>query len=81
MRVSMAAMALTLIIATMGAVCAEPRVRSGDMPGRERERFFDPLSPPVPHIELRDGRPAPVVETGKKPRPVKRKKCRGARRC
>ncbi len=75
------AAALLLTIVTIDATVAQ-RIPSSAMPGRERQQLFDPLSPPVPRIELRDGRPAPVYEIGrKKPRPAKRKKCRGGKRC
>jgi hypothetical protein len=76
-----AAAALLLVIAATDATFAQPRIPSSAMPGREREQLFDPLSPPVPRIELRDGRPAPVFEIGKQRRPAKRKRCRSGRRC
>jgi hypothetical protein len=78
-RVVAAAFLLTIV--TIDATFAQSRIPSSAMPGRERQQFGDPLSPPVPHIELRDGRPAPVFEIGKQRRPAKRKKCRSGRRC
>jgi hypothetical protein len=74
------AAALLLTIVTIDATFAQ-RIPSNAAPGRERQQLFDPLSPPVPRIELRDGRPAPVFETGKPSRPAKRKRCRSGRRC
>lgn len=76
-----AAAALLLVIAAIDVTFAQPRIPSSAMPGREREQLFDPLSPPVPRIELRDGRPASVFEIGKQRRPAKRKRCRSGRRC
>lgn len=74
------AMALLLAIAAIDAAAAQARVPSGAMPGRERQQLGDPLRQPVPRIELRDGRPAPVVQTRPAKRPVKRKnRCRGSR--
>jgi len=69
-----------LTIVTIDAAFAQ-RIPSSAMPGRERQQLFDPLSPPVPRIELRDGRPAPVYEIGKTTRPAKRKQCRRGKRC
>ena len=74
------AAASLLTIVTIDAAFAQ-RIPSSAMPGRERQQLVDPLSPPVPRIELRDGRPAPVYEIGKTKRPAKRKKCRRGKRC
>ena len=81
MRTAIAAAVLVLAISADAAFAQ--RIPSSAMPGRERQQFGDPLGPPVPRIELRDGRPAPVFETGKDTRPAKRRKCRtrGAKRC
>jgi hypothetical protein len=75
-----AAVALLLAFMTIDAAVAQ-RIPSSAMPGRERQQLGDPLSPPVPRIELRDGRSAPVFEVGKPRRPAKRKRCRSGQRC
>jgi hypothetical protein len=80
MRKAIAASIFALIIFAAGAACAAPKVPSSELPGRERERFFDQPNP-VPRIELRDGKSKPVIEPRKQTRPVKRKKCRGSKRC
>jgi hypothetical protein len=63
------------------AAHAQSGIPGGNRPGRERERFFDPVQTQAPRIQLRDGRPAPVFETTRTKRPAKRKECRGGRRC
>ncbi len=82
MRAAFAAAVVALTVAVTGVACAQPRIPSSEKSGRERERFLDQPVPPVPRIELRDGRPKPLFET-KQTRPLKRRKCRvrGSRRC
>jgi len=79
MRTALATAAFALVTLAVAEAWAQPLVPPGARPGRERQQLGDPLANPVPRIELRDGRPAPVFETGKKP--SKRKKCRSGRRC
>jgi hypothetical protein len=73
MRTTIAA-ALILTVVSAEAALAQ----RGAMPGRERQDLFFNPTPSAPQIQLRDGRPAPVIETKprKKPRPVKRKRTR-----
>jgi hypothetical protein len=54
------------------------RAQRGAAPGRERQDLFFNPTPSAPQIQLRDGRPAPVIETAprKKTKPVKRKRTR-----
>jgi len=82
MQAAIAAALLTLTMMVAGVACAQPRIPSSEQPGRERERFLEQPYPPVPRIELRDGRPKPLFET-KQTRPLKRRKCRvrGSKRC
>ncbi len=82
MQTAIAAALLTLTMMVADAACAQPRIPSSEQPGRERERFLDQPFPPVPRIELRDGRPRPLFETNETRR-LKRRKCRvrGAKRC
>jgi hypothetical protein len=82
MRAAFAAAVVALTVAVTGVACAQPQIPSSEQPGRERERFLDQPYPPVPRIELRDGRPRPLFET-KQTRPLKRRKCRvrGSKRC
>jgi len=75
MRTTFAATALFLTAVLGDAAWAQ---RSGAMPGRERQDLFFNPTPSAPQIQLRDGRPAPVIEPAprKKTKPVKRKRSR-----
>jgi hypothetical protein len=68
--------AVLLIVALASDALAQtaPRIPSSDLPGRERERFIDQPFPPVPRIELQDGRPKPVIEQRKKAKPKRNKR-------
>ena len=79
MRIALATAAFALVTLGVAGACAQPLIPPNARPGRERQQLGDPLGNPVPRIELRDGRPAPVFETGKKS--SKRKKCRSGKRC
>jgi hypothetical protein len=79
MRTALASAAFALAIVAAGEACAQPLIPPSARAGRERQQLGDPLGPTVPRIELRDGRPAPVYETGRKA--AKRKKCRTGKRC
>jgi hypothetical protein len=58
-----------------------PTIPNSALPGREREQLWGRPGPPlgVPQIELRDGRPAPVIQPSKKRKPVKRRNNRTRR--
>jgi hypothetical protein len=72
-------MAVALILTAMAADAA--LAQRGVAPGRERQDLFVNPTPSAPQIQLRDGRPAPVIETAprKKTKPVKRKRSRTKR--
>lgn len=71
--------ALVLIAAVVAADAAFAQA-PGAMPGRERQQLGVPSGPQTPRIELRDGRPAQVIQTPKR-KPPKRKRSRtGTRR-
>jgi hypothetical protein len=74
-----AAVLLLVMLAGDTLAQAAPRIPSSATPGRERERFIDQPFPPVPQIELQDGRPAPVITSPNQQRPAKRKKSRGSK--
>lgn len=73
MRATIAAAAILAVLAADAALA-----QRGANPGRERQDLFFNPTPSAPQIQLRDGRPAPVVEPAprKKPKPVKRKRPR-----
>jgi len=81
MRTAFAGAALALATLVAAEACAQPLVPPNARPGRERQQLGDPLGPPVPRIELRDGRPAPVFQTRKATRSAKRSRCRAGTRC
>ena len=62
---------LTAALMSGDALAQRPQIPSSAMPGRERERFIDQPFPPVPRIELQDGRPKAVIE---QPEKAKRKR-------
>jgi hypothetical protein len=72
-----AVLLLIAVLARDALAQARPQVPSSALPGRERERFIDQPYPPVPRIQLQDGRPAPVITTPDRKRPAKRKRSRG----
>lgn len=71
MRAAVSALVLIAAVASADAALAQTR---GAMPGRERQQLGIPSGPQTPRIQLRDGRPAPVIETPQKRKPVKRKR-------
>ncbi len=75
MRVAVSALVLIAAVAAADAALAQTR---GAVPGRERQQLGYPSGPQTPRIELRDGRPAPVIESQKK-KPPKRKRSRATR--
>jgi hypothetical protein len=83
MRLSTATLAFVL-----AAVCetvlaqTRPTIPNSALPGREREQLLGKPGPQpgVPQIELRDGRPKPVIELPRKNTPSKRSKRKGSRR-
>jgi hypothetical protein len=70
MRAAVSALVLLAAIAAADVAFAQTR---GAAPGRERQQLGFPSGPQTPRIELRDGRPAPVIETQKR-KPPKRKR-------
>jgi hypothetical protein len=73
-----AAAAMLFAIVAVDAAHAQFGIPGGNRPGRERERFFDPVQSQAPRIQLC---PVPMFETAKSKRPARRKKCRNGKRC
>lgn len=80
MQAAIAAVVLMLTAVVPSAAFAAPKIPSSELPGRERDRFLDKPYPPVPRIELLDGRPKPVITEPKRP-PKRKCRVRGSKRC
>jgi hypothetical protein len=71
--------ALALIVTAVGADVA--LAQRGPAVGRERQDLFIDLTPRAPQIQLRDGKPSPVIQTpSQKKKPAKRKRSRSSTR-
>lgn len=75
-RSAAAALALALMLPGAAQPAPAPKIPNSELPGRERERFLDQPVPPVPRIELHDGRPKAAVTAPKEARAVKKRKGR-----
>jgi hypothetical protein len=75
------ALACLMSLVVLGSASAQ--IPNSALPGRERGQILGKpgAQPGVPQIELQGGRPKSVFETKPATRPVKRRKCRGSKRC